>query len=58
MDARVTKLFCSQEGCGLPATLKVSWPGRGWIFYCDDHGQKAVQVLELTGSLGAVAEVA
>lgn len=38
----------------MPATLKVSWPGRGWIFYCYPHGNQAVGVLTNLGSLGAV----
>jgi len=45
---------CHEHDCEDPATMKVSWPGRGWIFYCNAHGQYAVRILEDMGSLGAV----
>ncbi len=52
MDATVLDLKrCAQEGCDVVATVRVVWPGRGWLYYCEPHGSRAEAMLAFLGSV-------
>ena len=50
----VRPMFCSQNKCTAEATVRISWPGQGWVYYCLPDGQKANGILHTLGSAGAV----
>ncbi len=41
---------CTQEGCRLNATVRVAWPGQGWVYYCWLHGRAAQRLLSHIGA--------
>lgn len=41
---------CTRVACALEATVKVLWPGRGWLPYCTAHGAWADRILMVLGS--------
>ncbi len=47
---------CLQVGCQLHATVRIAWPGRGWVYYCWTHGRRAQGLLTYLGAASVYEE--
>ncbi len=45
---------CTEKPCGELAVVRIAWPGRGWLYFCERHGRWAQEILEITGGAWVV----
>jgi len=54
MEAVSQIKMCGQHDCKLQASVRISWPGRGWVYYCLTDAQRGYGILKFLGSEGAI----